>query len=114
MKKLAAYTLAMILISATAAGLNAQAAGGDAKAGKALYNTQCAMCHGTSGKGDGPAGKSLKPTPRDFSKGKFLYGSTDAKIAAFIKKGKAPMPGYSTLSAKQLSDLVAYIRALKK
>ncbi|PIQ23187.1 hypothetical protein COW36_19195 [bacterium (Candidatus Blackallbacteria) CG17_big_fil_post_rev_8_21_14_2_50_48_46] len=114
MKKYAIFTLLLVLLSAAASGLKAQAAGGDAKAGKALYTAQCAMCHGAAGKGDGVAGKSLKPAPRDFSKGKFLYGSSDAQIAAFIKKGKAPMPGYASLSDKQLKDLVAFIRSVKK
>ena len=37
-----------------------EAAGGPAK-GKAIYEKYCMACHGSQGKGDGPAGKMLKP-----------------------------------------------------
>jgi mono/diheme cytochrome c family protein len=35
--------------------------------GKALFAQTCATCHGIGGKGDGPAGKGLKPPPRNFT-----------------------------------------------
>ena len=35
--------------------------------GKALFAQECASCHGPAGKGDGPAGLSLTPRPRDFT-----------------------------------------------
>ncbi|MGH8664401.1 MAG: cytochrome c/FTR1 family iron permease [Burkholderiales bacterium] len=38
----------------------------DLEAGKRLYAAQCASCHGAQGRGDGPAGKNLDPTPSDF------------------------------------------------
>ena len=33
---------------------------GDPKAGKAIYDAQCSMCHGTAGAGDGPLAQELK------------------------------------------------------
>lgn len=114
MNKFAALALALVLVSAAASSMTASAAGGNASAGKAIYAAQCAMCHGVTGKGDGAVGKTLKPTPRNFTTGTFKYGSSDAQIAALIKKGKAPMPGYASMSDQQLKDLVAYIRSLKK
>jgi len=33
-----------------------------------LFTENCASCHGPSGRGDGPAGKTLKPTPRDLTR----------------------------------------------
>ncbi len=114
MKLYSALVVAGILCYTFAFGLSAQAGAGNAANGKKLYAAQCAMCHGVSGKGDGPAGKMLKPPARDFTKGVFKYGSTDAAIAKLIKTGKSPMPGFAALNAQQLSDLVAYIRKLKK
>ena len=34
--------------------------------GGQLFKIDCATCHGTDGKGDGPASASLNPKPRDF------------------------------------------------
>lgn len=38
-----------------------------AMAGKDLYREYCAVCHGTSGKGDGPAASALKTPPSDLT-----------------------------------------------
>ncbi|MGE3725041.1 MAG: cytochrome c [Candidatus Sericytochromatia bacterium] len=93
----------------------AEAASGNAKAGKKVYMQRCATCHGNTGKADGPVGKALTPKPRDFSVGKFLYAKNDAELIAFIKKGKSPMPAWEgTLNPTQLQDVVAFIRTLKK
>jgi mono/diheme cytochrome c family protein len=35
--------------------------------GKELFQTTCAACHGTEGKGDGIGGASLNPKPRNFT-----------------------------------------------
>ncbi len=35
--------------------------------GPKLYQTQCAVCHGMDGKGDGPAAVSLKTWPGDLT-----------------------------------------------
>lgn len=36
------------------------------QAGKMLYAKNCSSCHGTSGKGDGPAGKNLTPVQHSY------------------------------------------------
>lgn len=35
--------------------------------GKAVFQSQCAMCHGAEGKGDGVAGQAMNPHPRNFT-----------------------------------------------
>uniref|UniRef100_UPI001C3E5745 c-type cytochrome n=1 Tax=Picosynechococcus sp. (strain ATCC 27264 / PCC 7002 / PR-6) TaxID=32049 RepID=UPI001C3E5745 len=35
--------------------------------GKTIFQTTCATCHGTEGKGDGIAGATLNPKPRNFT-----------------------------------------------
>jgi len=36
--------------------------------GAALFKTLCASCHGTDGRGDGPAAGALQPPPSDLTK----------------------------------------------
>lgn len=60
-----------ILAILTAAGVAACAATismPDAREGAAIYAENCAQCHGTSGKGDGPWAASLSPRPADLTK----------------------------------------------
>jgi mono/diheme cytochrome c family protein len=86
---------------------------------KPLYEKNCVACHGASGKGDGPAGKVLKPAPGDFATA--LKGKSDADISKAIKEGgkavgKAPtMPAYgSKLTDEQIQAVTQYIKGLTK
>ena len=60
--------------------------------GKALYKNYCAACHGTAGKGDGPAAAALKSTPADLTllarnnNGKF----PDLKVMHTLESGAGP------------------------
>jgi mono/diheme cytochrome c family protein len=38
-----------------------------ASSGKEMYRAYCAACHGTDGKGDGPASEALKSRPLDLT-----------------------------------------------
>jgi hypothetical protein len=38
-----------------------------AASGKEMYNMYCAVCHGTTGKGGGPAADALKTVPTDLT-----------------------------------------------
>lgn len=88
---------------------------GDASSGKKIFATNCASCHGVKGAGDGVAAAALNPKPANFAKGKFKYGSTDAALKKIIKSGKGSMPPWgSVLSDKDVDNLIAHIRTLKK
>ena len=83
--------------------------------GKELYERTCAACHGTSGKGDGPAGQYLQPKPAEF--GVVLQGKDDAYIAKVITEGgaavgKSPiMAAYKgMLRDEQIQALVQYLK----
>jgi len=85
---------------------------------KATYDKSCAMCHGPGGKGDGAAGKMLKPPPKDFATS--LAGKSDDDVAKIIKEGgkangmAATMPAYGAkMSDDQIKELVTYIKGLK-
>jgi mono/diheme cytochrome c family protein len=38
-----------------------------AASGREMFTTYCAVCHGTTGKGDGPAAAALKKRPADLT-----------------------------------------------
>lgn len=79
-------------------------------AGAALYKAKCASCHGADGSGNTPAGKSLKV--RDLRSPE-VQKMSDAELIAVTTSGKGKMPAYgSKLSADQIKQLVAVIRAL--
>jgi len=101
---------------------------GDAAAGKKSYDMFCFTCHGTTGKGDGPAGAAINPKPRDFSVGDFAYDANgdgtkgdDADLVLILKNGAAKYGGSPVMSPwsppltdAQVTDVIAYIRTLKK
>lgn len=57
--------------------------------GKALFEGQgtCLNCHGTSGKGDGPAGVIFPIAPRNFTNPKFHKNRTDGEMMWVLKNG---------------------------
>ncbi len=89
---------------------------------KTLFDQRCASCHGTSGKGDGPAAASLTPKPRDYTDKEWQAKVTDDEIKKIIVSGglavgKSPiMPPQPDLQNKpaELDALVAYIRSFGK
>ena len=84
------------------------------KAGKKLYATYCAVCHGDKGKGDGIAGAALTPKPMDFTSEVFANQS-DGSVFWKLSNGRTPMASYeSSLSEEQRWQLVNYLRTLRK
>ena len=75
------------------------------------YKAKCAVCHGTGGKGDSPAGKSMGVV--SFSD-PAVAAKSDADLKTVIEKGRNKMPAYGkSLKPEELQGLVAYIRSLK-
>jgi mono/diheme cytochrome c family protein len=81
------------------------------KAGKSLFDTDCAMCHGKTGKGDGPAGAALNPKPENLA-GKEVQRQTDGELFWKISEGRGAMPAWKSLAEKDRWSLVRYIRSL--
>ncbi len=83
------------------------------KRGKLLYEKNCLMCHGVSGKGDGSAGIYLNPRPFDISSEKVQL-QNDSTLFYKITIGKAPMPPFKQLSYESRQLLVLYVREIAK
>jgi mono/diheme cytochrome c family protein len=109
MKKLLVLGIAMMAVAA----LSARAADG-----KAMFDKDCAMCHGQDGKGQTRIGQKLGV--KDFTDAKVQSDLTDAAATKGIKEGvkdadgKTVMKAFSNLSDDDVKGLVAYIRTFKK
>ncbi len=82
--------------------------------GQQLFLANCAVCHGVSGRGDGPAAASLNWPQINMDLTAHLYQHTDGDLYWWIKKGRAgtPMPGFQgRLSDEEVWHLVNYLRA---
>jgi len=89
------------------------------KNGQALFNVNCAACHGPTGGGDGPIAAPNGPiagvlpigpgSPMGFSLAPAL---TDGHIYSTISLGRGRMPNYRRISPEGRWDVVNYIRDL--
>ncbi|MFQ5971847.1 MAG: c-type cytochrome [Alphaproteobacteria bacterium] len=81
--------------------------------GARLYRFNCLICHGSSGRGDGPAAGSVDPRPTDLA----VAGRarTMGDLAWKIMRGRGEMPGWEDeLREEQIWDLVNFIKSLEK
>ena len=84
------------------------------KAGKTLFDKNCASCHGKMGLGDGVKARALKTFPGDFSKADF-QDQTDGDHFFKTKTGRGEMPKYEgKLADNDIWNIVNYMRTFKK
>lgn len=82
--------------------------------GAEVFKTNCQACHGPRGHGDGPAGQSLDPRPRNLAE--IQTEASDDFLFWRIREGK---PGTSMVAWKgiltheQIWQTVSFIRTLK-
>lgn len=81
--------------------------------GADLFAKQCAPCHGSEGKGDGPAAVALTPRPPDLTDPERMGKLTDEQLLELLSKGKGAMPGFAALlSPEELAAVLEYVRSL--
>lgn len=81
---------------------------------KKLVETNCASCHGASGKGDGAAAAALPPPkPADWTSAK-VAKEADGELFWKIANGRGAMPPWKHLPENDRWDIVNYIRTLQK
>ena len=81
--------------------------------GKALYQKNCAACHGATGVGDGEHAKMLPKAPANLQ----ALGKDLKWVDFFMKvsEGGDVMPAWKTMfDANQIHDLSVYIESLAK
>lgn len=103
------FCVAAALAMALGVASSARAASASKDSGAGVFKANCAMCHGTDGKG-------LEPlhTP-DFTDPKWQKDHSDQYIVDTIKNGKKGTMMFafgSKLSSAQIQDLLHYIRSL--
>lgn len=83
--------------------------------GAQIFQTNCQMCHGPQGHGDGPAGQSLDPRPKNLAV--LQRSAGDDYLFWRINDGK---PGTSMvawkgiLTEEQIWQVVSFIRTLNE
>lgn len=117
---IAAVTLSARLVAQSPAAPPAADPG--VQRGAQVYAKHCVECHGTAGKGDGPASHLLSPRPRDFTLARYKIRSTetgslptDADMLRSVRQGLygTAMPGWQQLLPDDdLRAVVAYLKTL--
>jgi nitrate reductase gamma subunit len=87
--------------------------------GKVLYTNLCAMCHGESGQGDGPAGAAIADAngnlvpPRDLTSDELKAGRSPDQLYLRIKLGVPGLmpPMGAGLPPEQIWSIVRYLEA---
>ena len=84
--------------------------------GKTIYEGKgtCFNCHGLSGRGDGPGGKSLNPSPRNFRRRGMWHHRTEGEIFWVIKHGSSGtgmIPFGGLLTDEEIWAVIQYERS---
>jgi mono/diheme cytochrome c family protein len=79
--------------------------------GKKVFETNCSMCHGPAGKGDGAAAVALNPKPANLTSNA-VQAQTDGELFWKISTGRGAMPSWQTLPEKDRWSVVDFIRSL--
>lgn len=87
-----------------------------AVAGKKLFLTNCAICHGHEGLGDGPSRSSLIAEPAnltvppvaDYRDGRMFLSIKLGKMV----KGRLTMPPVTKMTDEEIWQTIAYLRTL--
>ena len=84
--------------------------------GRQLYQANCASCHGVSGRGDGAAGRGMKPPPPAVGDGPTMHDVSPGTMYRIVSVGigGTPMPAYGgSLTPEQRWNVVNYLISLR-
>ena len=89
------------------------------QAGEMIFETRCFVCHGRTGKGDGPASTKLGAAVRDLTNPSWQDSTSDETLRTVIRSGaravggSTAMPPNPDLSDDQIRSLLKFIRGLR-
>jgi len=82
-------------------------------AGKSLFESNCAVCHGNNARGNGTVRFLLRVPPADLTAG-VAAQRTDGYIYATIRNGSIVMPSYAdAMSSEERWQVVLFLRSLQ-
>ena len=81
--------------------------------GKEVYDKACKACHGAQGQGNPGMAKMLKVEMHPLGS-KEVQAQSDAELKKIITEGKGKMKPVSSVSGKQVDDVIAFVRTLKQ
>ena len=91
---------------------------GDQPDGHQLFQTRCFVCHGRTGKGDGPSATGLAEKPQDLTDPNWQRATSDDQLHKVIQGGGTAigrsdaMPPNPDLTEAQIQGVIAYVRSL--
>jgi mono/diheme cytochrome c family protein len=94
-------------------GIGLVVASGDATAGKAIYEKSCKTCHGASGVANPKIATMMKVEIGDLGSSE-VQKLTDHDLKEIITEGKGKMKPVKTVTGKDIDNVIAYVRTLKK
>ncbi len=81
--------------------------------GQVHYDKSCKTCHAADGSGNQGIAKALKVVIRPLGS-KEVQAKSDADLKKDITQGAGKMKPVAGLSARQVDEVVAFLRTLKK
>lgn len=85
--------------------------------GERVVKERCILCHGESGKGDGPGGAALNPKPRNWTDHAYMSTQTDDQLYQVIYNGKGSMPAWGKtgiLTEAEIRSAILKVRTFDK
>jgi mono/diheme cytochrome c family protein len=104
-------TALMTLVLTVSAGI--AVAAGDPAAGKAVFDKTCKTCHGATGVANPNIAKMMKVDIKDLGSPE-IQKMSDADFKTTITEGKGKMKPVKSVAGKDIDNVVAYVRSLKK
>lgn len=127
MKQSSLYRFIVVTLFSVFCSSNVMADFSKSFEGYQVFNTYCYICHGKTGKGDGPLARKIGVPPADLTNDNILTNRTDKELIRIVE-GSSPhgasadkqsmstdKPRWGVaISHSQVRSLVAYIRYLHR